>query len=49
MIKKDNLVKKEPAKSPPKIKYEDTKEFMAYDHMMRDNRYYPQRRYTQWR
>jgi len=28
----------EPAKSPPKIKYEDTRKFDMFDRMMRSNR-----------
>lgn len=35
---KKNPKKIEPAKTPPKIKYEDTNKFDAYDRMMRANR-----------
>ena len=35
---KKNKKQKESAKSPPKIKYEDTEKFKAFDRMMRSNR-----------
>lgn len=38
MAKKKKRKKKELPKTPPKIKYEDTEKFDAFDRMMRDNR-----------
>lgn len=37
-VAKKNKKQKESAKSPPKIKYEDTEKFKAFDRMMRSNR-----------
>lgn len=34
----NEVLKKEPAKPPPKTEYEDTKEFKAIDRLMRENR-----------
>ena len=34
---KKNPKKKEPAKPPPKIEYEDTEKFNSFDRMMRGN------------
>jgi len=38
MAKVKNSKRKQPVKPSPKIKYEDTLKFIAFDHMMRSNR-----------